>query len=51
MGPSEDDTSKLVDYIRQLVAVKFYGSLTIKFESGRIVRLIREESIEGSRFN
>jgi hypothetical protein len=43
--------ARLADFIRQLVSSKFYGTLTLKFESGRIVRIIREESIDARTFN
>ena len=38
--------TKLVDLIKGLIARKFFGSLTIKFEAGRIVHVKQEESIK-----
>ena len=40
----------LIDLIRQLVSGKFYGTLTLKFEAGRIVSVRREESIDARQF-
>lgn len=37
---------KLINLIKELIAKKFYGSLLIKFESGKIVYLRKEETIK-----
>ena len=37
---------RLVDLIKRLVSDKFYGSLLIKFEAGKIVIVQKEESIK-----
>jgi len=38
--------TKLYDIIKALVDGKFYGSFTIKFEGGKIVHCIKEESFK-----
>lgn len=37
---------KLVNMIRELIAAKFFGTITVKFESGKIVQIKKEESIK-----
>lgn len=37
---------KLINLIKSLMADKFYGSLLIKFEAGKIVACKKEESIK-----
>lgn len=36
---------KLTDLIKGLIVNKFYGSILIKFENGKIVHVKKEESI------
>jgi len=36
----------IFEEIRRLVALKFYGALTLKFEAGKIVSLKKEETIK-----
>jgi len=38
--------NEAVELIRQLVRDRFYGALTIKFESGRIVIIKKEETFK-----
>jgi len=38
--------NEAVELIRQLVRDRFYGALTIKFESGRIVVIKKEETFK-----
>jgi len=37
---------KLINIIKELIIKKFYGSLMIKFESGKIVYVKKEETIK-----
>lgn len=37
---------RLIVMLRELAAKGFYGSLTIRFQAGRIVNIRREESIK-----
>lgn len=42
-----DDLSKsTIEYLYELANEKFWGSLTIKFEAGRIVHVRREENLK-----
>jgi hypothetical protein len=38
--------NKLINFIKDLISKRFYGSLLIKFESGKIVYLKKEETIK-----
>jgi hypothetical protein len=40
--------NNVVTMLRQLEAARFYGSLEIKFEAGRVVLLRKTESIKPS---
>lgn len=40
--------NQALDLIRQLSAARFYGSLTLKFESGRITTIKKEQTIKAS---
>ena len=33
-------------YLRELAARKFWGSVTLKFEAGRVVHIKKEESVK-----
>lgn len=35
---------KLLDFIKKLVANKFYGKLTLSFEAGKITHIRKEET-------
>jgi len=37
---------KLVNILEELILNKFYGSILIKFENGKIVHIKKEESIK-----
>ena len=36
----------IADYIRMLTQEGFWGSLTIRFQSGQIIHLLKEESLK-----
>lgn len=38
--------NKLIKIIEGLTSGKFYGKLVIKFEHGKVVHLVKEESIK-----
>jgi hypothetical protein len=38
--------SKLVDLLMSLTSALFYGTVTIKFEAGKIVHVKKEESLK-----
>ena len=38
--------TKLIEIIKGLTSGKFYGKLTIKFEHGKVVHLVKEESLK-----
>ena len=38
--------AKLMEIIKGLISCSFYGKLTIKFEHGKIVHLVKEESLK-----
>ena len=38
--------NKLIDMLEALIDTKFYGSITIKFENGKIVIVKKEETIK-----
>lgn len=38
--------NKLINLIKELITKKFYGSLLIKFESGKIVYIKKEQTIK-----
>jgi len=33
-------------YVRELAASEFWGSITLKFEAGRVVHIRKEESVK-----
>jgi hypothetical protein len=37
---------KLVDFIQSLTKKQFYGKITIQFEGGNVIRIIKETSIK-----
>lgn len=37
---------RLVTIIEELMGRKFYGSITLKFEDGKVVHIKKEESIK-----
>ena len=41
-----DQLSKLFEMLKKLTSMKFYGSILIKFECGRIVHIKKEENIK-----
>ncbi len=38
---------KLIDMIKELLSKKFYGSLTINFQHGKIANIEKKESLSG----
>jgi hypothetical protein len=40
-----DQAKKISEIIRDLILARFYGSVLIKFEAGKIVHVKKEESI------
>lgn len=40
------DNSKALEFVRLLSSTEFWGSLTLKFEAGRIVHLKKEENLK-----
>lgn len=41
-----EQLKKISDIIRDLISTRFYGSVLIKFEAGKIVHVKKEESIK-----
>ena len=37
---------KIISLIKDFIERKLYGSITVKFESGKIVHVVKEESIK-----
>jgi hypothetical protein len=42
---------KFIEFIAGLVASKYWGTLEIKFQEGKIVHVFKKESIQGEIFN
>lgn len=38
--------NKIIEMFKVLIERKFYGSLTFKFEAGKIVHMVKEESLK-----
>jgi len=37
---------KIIEAIKKLVTAGFYGKVTIHFENGRAIRIVKEESVK-----
>ena len=44
-------TAALTDYLRELSESRFWGSITLKFESGQVVHARREENLKPSELS
>jgi hypothetical protein len=40
------DISKVFTYIEALADQRFWGNLSLKFQGGRVIHLVREESLK-----
>ncbi len=47
MGANEIRTEQLARYFEKLLRQRFYGSLELQFENGRIYRVNKHHSIQG----
>jgi hypothetical protein len=50
-APGATHVSALREYLEQLSASRFWGSLTLKFEAGQVVHARREENIKPSELS
>jgi hypothetical protein len=41
-----EQLKKLSDIVRDLILARFYGTIAVKFEAGKIVHIKKEESIK-----
>ena len=44
--PTDQQTTRLMNYLERLVARRFFGTLELRFESGSIVHLIEHRSFK-----
>lgn len=53
MNPSTTVTpdSNVADYLNRLTKSRFWGSITLKFEAGKLVHARREENIKPSELS
>lgn len=41
----------LIEYIKDCIRRKFYGTLVISFRDGKIIKFVKEESFDIENFN
>ncbi|MBN1626430.1 MAG: DUF2292 domain-containing protein [Deltaproteobacteria bacterium] len=41
-----EQLTKVIEILKKLTSIKFYGSILIKFENGKVVHIKKEENIK-----